>query len=178
MISTKLSIKKYDGSGNSIVGATSATYIVTNVTFAVTGSYYVVVSNSLGSVTSAVAVINVVATPTFIGYTTFPPTLNTIPISNGSAFSITANVTGGSIDYQWQKGGVDILGETSATYSDASATLSDSGVYRIKYKNPVNPVFTPAPSATPFATPSNTPTATFNATPTPTSKQEPTQKPQ
>jgi hypothetical protein len=123
-----------DGSG--ILGATSATYIDSSASFADSGSYYVDVSNSLGFVRSSAATVSVIDTPTFVNYTTVPSDLSGTNISLGSAFSITANILGISLQYQWQKDGSDISGATSATYSDASAALADSGTYRITYANP------------------------------------------
>lgn len=138
---------KWKKNGIDIPGATSATYSIPSVTFADTGSYTVEVYNGLGSVLSAVAVVNVISTPVFINYVTIPATLDTVPILNGSAFSITANVTGGALEYQWQKNGIDIPGATSATFAISSVVPGDSGSYRITYKNPTIPIFTPAPSA-------------------------------
>lgn len=138
---------KWKKNGVDIPGATLTTYVIPNVTFADTGGYTVEVYNILGSVLSAVATITVIDTPAFIGYVTVPSTLDTVPILNGSSFSITATVTGGALEYQWQKNGVDIPGATSNIYSIASVIPSDSGSYRITYKNPTVPIFTPAPSA-------------------------------
>jgi len=122
--------------GSDISGATSSIYSIPSVSFSNGGSYYVVVSNSLGSVTSSVATVSVIDTPIFVNYTTVPSDLSGTNIPLGSAFSITANILGVGIQYQWQKDGSDILGATSATYSDASAALTDSGLYKITYTNP------------------------------------------
>lgn len=123
-----------DGSG--ILGATSPTYSIPSVAFADRGTYVVVVSNSLGSVTSNAAVVSVIDTPIFVNYTTVPTDLSGTNIPLGSTFSITANILGVSLEYQWQKDGSDILGATIATYSDVSATIADSGLYKITYRNP------------------------------------------
>jgi hypothetical protein len=126
-----------DGSG--ILGATSPTYSIPSVAFADRGAYVVDVSNTLGSVRSNVAVVSVIDTPIFVNYTTVPADLSGTNIPLGSTFSITANILGVSLQYQWQKDGSDILGATSATYSDVSATIGDSGLYRITYTNPSVP---------------------------------------
>lgn len=123
-----------DGSG--ILGATSPTYSIPSVAFANGGAYAVDVSNSLGFVRSANANVSVIDTPIFVNYTTVPSDLSGTNIPLGSAFSITANIIGVSLQYQWKKGVTNISGATSATYSDVSASLDDSGVYMITYKNP------------------------------------------
>lgn len=52
----------------------------------------------------------------------------------GTTLSIDADVSGGSepYAYQWQKGGVDISGATSATFTKANAQVSDSGSYTVE----------------------------------------------
>jgi hypothetical protein len=130
-----------------ISGATSPSYTIPSSTFGDAGTYYVDASNTLGSVRSAPAVITVVSDPKFIQYITNPPGLDASAIAVGSAFSITADVSGGAIEYKWKKNGSDISGATSATYSVASSTLADTGSYRISFKNPSNPVFQDASSA-------------------------------
>ena len=41
----------------------------------------------------------------------------------------TGSPSGSPVSYQWKKGGVDIVGATSSTYSIASATTADAGNY-------------------------------------------------
>lgn len=132
-----------DGSG--IIGATSPTYSIPSAVFGDGGVYYVDVSNILGFVRSDNATVSVIDTPIFVNYTTVPSDLSGTNIPLGSVFSITANIIGVSLQYQWQKDGSDISGATSATYSDTNAALTDSGVYRITYKNPSVGYFIVAP---------------------------------
>ncbi len=113
--------------GVNIAGATSATYSIASVTTGDAGNYTVVATNSAGSVTSAAATLTVTAA-------TAAPAITTQPVSqtvaSGSAVSFTVSASGTPAPtYQWQKGGVNIAGATSATYSISSATTGDAGNY-------------------------------------------------
>lgn len=54
-------------------------------------------------------------------------------IAVGATLTINSEPVGGTspYTYQWQKGGVDISGATSATYTKANAQVGDSGVYTL-----------------------------------------------
>jgi hypothetical protein len=60
---------------------------------------------------------------------TAPPSNQTVLL--GSSLTLTVAATGANLTYQWQKGGVDILNATSATYTKASATTNDAGTYTV-----------------------------------------------
>jgi hypothetical protein len=60
---------------------------------------------------------------------TTPPSNQTASL--GGSFTLTVAATGANLTYQWQKGGVDILNETSASYTKASVTTSDVGTYTV-----------------------------------------------
>lgn len=47
----------------------------------------------------------------------------------GTSVTFEANATGAGLTYQWRKGGVDISGETSSTYTIASIIAGDAGNY-------------------------------------------------
>lgn len=52
-------------------------------------------------------------------------------VTAGSTLSLTVEATGGvtPYTYQWQKGGVNVSGQTSATFNKASAVVGDAGAY-------------------------------------------------
>jgi hypothetical protein len=142
--------------GAPIAGATSATLVLSNVQTSAAGSYSVVVSNDTGSVTSATATLTV--TPI-----TAAPVITTQPVSQvvtvGGTASFTAAATGNPTPtYQWKKNGAAIAGATGATYTIASAQLTDAASYTVTVTNSanavtsnaavltVNPVVTPAAS--------------------------------
>ncbi len=71
--------------------------------------------------------------------TPYPPTTPTAPVSQlkagGSSASFTvsavSNNSGGVLSYQWQKDGVNIGGQTSATLSLSGLTGSSTGTYSV-----------------------------------------------
>jgi hypothetical protein len=95
--------------------------------------YSCVVSNSLGQVTSAAAVLHV--NPATLPVITASPA-STSAIAGDTA-SFTATVSGSApFSYQWQRNGVDIAGATAPTYTTPALTLADQGaLYRIVVSN-------------------------------------------
>jgi hypothetical protein len=63
------------------------------------------------------------------------PIINTQPASQVTCITgpVTFNVSavGDSLTFQWQKNGVNISGQQDSTYSIPSATISDTGIYRV-----------------------------------------------
>ncbi|MTV40321.1 DUF3500 domain-containing protein [Duganella radicis] len=96
--------------GTAISGATAATYTATEA-----GTYYVVVTSSAGSVTSANAVITVSSAPVI----TVQPSGATILTGTSQTLSVTAD--GLEMGYQWYKDGTAIDGATRPTYAASAA---------------------------------------------------------
>lgn len=110
--------------GVNIAGATSASYSVDSVVQGANGNYDVVVSNYLGSVTSAAVLLTINPAP----FISVQPTSLTVLAGRTVSFSISA--TGiPPPTYQWQKNGINILGVAIATYTIASPLDSDAGNY-------------------------------------------------
>jgi len=107
-----------------ISGATSPSYTTPATTLADNGSQFtVVVSNSVGNISSNPATLSVTAVA---------PTITTQPSNQAVAAGLTATFTvvaSGSapLTYQWQKGTTNISGATSASYTTPATTLADSG---------------------------------------------------
>ena len=121
--------------GVAISGATAATYGIASVQPGNAGSYTVVVSNSVGPVTSSAAVLTV----------NTPPTITTQPsnqaVNQGQVASFSVAATGTApLSYQWQKGGVAINGANAAAFAIASAQPGDAGTYTVVVSNSVGPV--------------------------------------
>ncbi|MEI7658591.1 MAG: immunoglobulin domain-containing protein [Phycisphaerae bacterium] len=110
--------------GVNISGATSATYSIASVVAGSAGSYDCVVTNACGSVTSS-AVTLTVNTPASI---TTQPAATTSCVGSGASFTVAATGTS-PLTYQWRKGGSNISGATSATYSIASVVAGSAGSY-------------------------------------------------
>lgn len=111
--------------GTNISGATSSSYTVTGATAADAGTYSVAVTGTCGTVTSN-SVALTVNSSTSIGT---QPVAQTV--CSGSTATFTVAATGTSLNYQWRKGGTNISGATSASYSIAAASASDAGAYDV-----------------------------------------------
>ena len=107
-----------------ISGATSPSYTTPATTLADNGSQFtVVVSNSVGNISSNPATLSVTAVA---------PTITTQPSNQAVAAGLTATFTvvasgTAPLTYQWQKGTTNISGATSASYTTPATTLADSG---------------------------------------------------
>lgn len=118
--------------GSPLIGATSDTFVHGSVVATHAGNYTVVVSNSLGSVTSNAATLTV----------NTPPTISTQPanvsvnVGDRASFSVTATGTG-TLTYQWLFNGTAIAGATAASYEIASAATTQAGNYSVKVTNTV-----------------------------------------
>ena len=119
--------------GGNISGAGTATLSLSNVLDADEGSYSVVISNSLGSVTSMVATLTVV-----------DPVISSQPngqVANWSdtvAFNVTA--AGTALKYQWRKGGVTMAGATSSSLLLTNVNLTNAGGYDVVVSNTLGSV--------------------------------------
>jgi len=112
--------------GANIAGATSASYTTPATTTSQSGSTFdVVVSNTVGSVTSASATLTVTSTPVAPTIIT-QPTSQTVAAGQTATFSVAAAGTA-PLSYQWQKNGANITGATATSYTTPATLSSDSG---------------------------------------------------
>ncbi len=112
--------------GVAIPGATSTSYTTPAETTSDSGSLFsVVVSNSVGSVTSNNASLTVNPDPVAPSITSQPAS-QTITAGQTATFSVTASGTA-PLSYQWQKNGAAIGGATSASYTTPAETMADNG---------------------------------------------------
>jgi hypothetical protein len=129
--------------GVNINGATSATYTITGVAVADGGNYDVVITGNCGSATSTIAVLNV-KPATII---TVPPAAQSICIGSNVTFSVTAT-GGGTLTYQWRKGGTPIASATSSSYTINSVTAADIANYDVIVTGDCGPVTSPVAGLT------------------------------
>ena len=109
--------------GKDISDATSSSYTTPAAAMADSGAAYsVVVSNGAGTVTSSPASLTVTEAPVI----TTQPTAQTVTAGQTATFSVTATGTA-PLGYQWKKGGTDISGATSSTYTTDATVVGDSG---------------------------------------------------
>ena len=117
---------QWQKNGANIGGATASSYTTAATTTADSGSKFdVVVGNSAGSVTSAVATLTVNAAAIAPTITT-QPVNQTVTAGQTASFSVVATGTA-PVSYQWNKNGTAISGATSSTYTTPATTSSDSG---------------------------------------------------
>ncbi|MGH7975433.1 MAG: SBBP repeat-containing protein, partial [Limisphaerales bacterium] len=140
------------GSGVHISGATNVTLTINDVQTNDNGTYWLMVTNPAGTVTSSNAVLTVVSFPTI----TMSPTNQTVGLGSAVTFSVTA-AGAGTLSYQWQFNGADltdgtntdgsiISGSTSTTLAFKNAQTGDAGGYSVIVTNILGSV-TSSPSA-------------------------------
>ena len=113
-----------------ISGATATNYTVTNAQSTDAGSYSVVVTNSLGSVTSSVATLTVILPPAI----TTPP--QSLTVSQGTDAPFSVAVTGTApIAYQWCFNGGAVSAATDSGYTVTSAQSTNAGSYSVVVSN-------------------------------------------
>jgi len=118
--------------GVDIPDQTSATLSLTNVQTTDAGSYDVIISNVVGSVTSAVVTLTV-QVPASIST---QPLSQTVVASTSVSFSVVA--TGDPAPtYQWRKDGSNLTGQTSSTLDLNNVDLAEAGDYDVVITNAV-----------------------------------------
>ncbi len=114
-----------------VAAATNTSYSISNAQTNNNGNYTVVISNTAGSVTSAVAVLTV---------TNLAPSVLTNPASlsvftgDTVAFSVSAGGTA-PLSYQWRFNSTNILSATNTDYSFNNAQTNDAGNYTVVVTN-------------------------------------------
>lgn len=110
--------------GQTIAGATAASYSTPDSELADSGSTFTVeVTNSRGSVSSSNATLTVLAAPPAV---VLGPQPASVVAGNPVTFSVFASGSA-PFTYQWRRAGVAIQGATQSTYT-FTTSLSDNGV--------------------------------------------------
>ena len=127
--------------GMSIGGASNASYSVVNAQPIDAGSYDVIITNVMGSVTSSVANIGVA---TFSPIISQQPTGGNIPVGNSLILAAAASGTA-PLSWQWVKDGTrltngaiittNLIGDTTFAYTNVAAQLVDAGSYWLVVNN-------------------------------------------
>jgi hypothetical protein len=115
------------------------------------GNYFVVISNSINTVTSSIATFTVLSAPTIVQQPT--PTNVFLFVGEPARFSVTA---GGAIplSYYWQFNGSPISGANSSAYTIGSVQLSNSGNYNVIVSNAFGTATSSIVSLNVFSSPS------------------------
>ena len=111
-------------------GQTGSTLTITDAQDSDEGTYTVVVSNSVGQITSLGATLAL----------THPPVIVTQPASRtnnlGTTATFTVSVNGATpFTYQWEKNGTNIAGATNRTLILGSVSSADAASYRVAITN-------------------------------------------
>jgi uncharacterized repeat protein (TIGR03806 family) len=117
-----------------ISGATNSTLVLTNAATTASGSYDVVISNSLGSsnTSSILLTVNPPSAPAFATEPT--PGAATNYVGGLAAFSAVV-VGSPPIALQWQHQGTNIPGATAAQLTLANLATNDGGSYKLSASN-------------------------------------------
>ena len=115
--------------GLAIAGQTGASLSFSPITTNNAGTYFVIVTNSYGAVTSSVVNITVFGPPTIS-----QQSLTQLEIFSGSSPTLHVTASGASpLSYQWSLGGVPINGATNADYT--LTDITSSGTYSCAITN-------------------------------------------
>lgn len=147
--------------GTAISGATNNPHVIVAAQPADAGTYSAGVSNASGGLLSTGAVFTVTGTnPPSI--TSITPTNLTVFVGSNVAFNVSA--TGAApLFYQWQFGGVNLPGRTSATLAFGGAQFANAGLYRCVVTNAFGTAISPEVVLNVVSPTSGPPVITFPA---------------
>jgi hypothetical protein len=137
--------------GGNISGSATSTLNLSAVASGDAAGYSVIVSNSLGSVTSPAATLTVAIPPVIIT----GPVSATLVAGSNVTFTVTASGTA-PLNYQWLKNGATISGATSATFTLANVSATDAANYSVIVTNAVGTVTSSSATLTVLVAPAIT----------------------
>jgi len=115
--------------GSIISGAILSTYTIASSSISDIGTYYVIISDSYGSITSSSATLSV------IEITTEPESQI---INSGSSVTFSIITTGSTPTYQWYYNNSAISGATSSSYTINPAYVSNAGNYYVSLNGSIS----------------------------------------
>ncbi|WP_040549795.1 PA14 domain-containing protein [Pedosphaera parvula] len=116
--------------GANLAGATNRTLDLPNVQLANLGNYTVVITNSLGLITSSIAVLD------FPLVITNQPVSQVVAVGGAASFSVAAD--GNSpFTYQWSLNGTNVAGATLSSLTINNAQQSNAGGYTVLVTDPL-----------------------------------------
>ncbi len=115
-------------------GATNATLTFNPAKTTDTGDYQVRVSNSGGNKLSATAKLTVNAVAVTGPTIGTPPANATVAVGGSATFTVSAT-GGGTLAYQWSKGGSPLNGQTGATLTLNPVAVDSGGTYTVRVSN-------------------------------------------
>jgi alpha-tubulin suppressor-like RCC1 family protein len=124
-------IYQWQFNGTNLIGATSASLVLTNPQPADAGNYEVIVSNPVTSISSSNAMLTVLTVPPAF---TLQPT-NQVVAPGGDAVFVASAIGSPPINYQWQFRGTDVAGATSTKLTLTNVQPANEGVYTVIASN-------------------------------------------
>jgi hypothetical protein len=112
--------------GTALAGATTSSYAIAGVDPSQAGGYDVVVNNSFGALTSAVAQLTVIVPPTLASQ----PTSQTVVAGSGVTFQAAVSGTQ-PVDYQWWFNGTNAIGGNTNVLALTNAQPNMAGAYTL-----------------------------------------------
>ena len=109
---------------------TNSSLNLNNINSGQAGSYTVVVSNFVGSVTSAVATLTLLVPPSI----SVGPQNQTVRAGSSTNLSVAASGSA-PLNYQWQKDGANLTGATALQLLLTNLQTDQSGSYRVVVTN-------------------------------------------
>ena len=128
--SATLRYQWYFNTNTVVTNATNAALILNPVNATNAGTYSVVVTNSVGSVTSSVALLTVFGPPVI----TAQPPSQSVTVSNDATFTVTAAGTA-PLAYRWFFNTNTLVGGNSNSYTRISALTNHAGTYSVIVTN-------------------------------------------
>jgi hypothetical protein len=123
-------VKLSDGAG--ISGSGTANLNLTGLTDSESGSYFVVVGNTYGSVTSSVVPLTVSTKPLILSQNAG----GALQVYTGQNYTFSVTAVGSNLVYQWYTNGVaDKTAGTGATYSLVNIQPAQAGPYQLVVSN-------------------------------------------
>jgi hypothetical protein len=122
---------QWNKDGSDIPGTTTSSYTVTGAQTNDAGGYSVVLTNTLGVVTSSVANISIFYYAPSI---TAPPAGQAVLVSSNFTLTVTATGTA-PLAYQWRKDGGNLSGANGTSYTVTGAQTNDTGGYTVVVSN-------------------------------------------
>ena len=118
--------------GGQLSGATNDSLSIAAAGSDDAGSYYVIVTNDSGSVTSSVAILTLTTDTRPPGILSQPASLSLLPGQNAT-FQVTA--TGSSLAYNWRFNGQVLSGATQSSFTRFQVGAGDAGAYSVVLTN-------------------------------------------
>lgn len=133
------------GSGTPLPGRTNTNFVLSSIQPINAGNYYVVVTNSTSSATSAVATLTVHRAPQIVQHPS--PASATRAIGRSISYSVVANAAL-PVSYYWRTNGVMLPGATAATLNLLNLQSNNAASYSVLVSNAYGSVLSSAASLT------------------------------